>query len=79
MFDKLRIKEHMEVTDSNGRHLGIVDEVEDERIKLTRNDSADSLHHFIPLDQMDRVDDNRLYLKEGARIPEGLVSRAEMV
>lgn len=79
MFDKLRIKEHMEVTDAKGRHLGIVDEVENERIKLTKGDSADSMHHYIPLDQMDRVDDNRLYLKEGARIPEGLTGRTEMV
>ena len=79
MFDKLRIKEHMEVTDANGRHIGTVDEVEDERIKLTKSDSADSMHHYIPLDQMDRVDDNRLYLKEGARLPEGLNDRTAAV
>ncbi|WP_375291892.1 DUF2171 domain-containing protein [Qipengyuania sp.] len=79
MFDKLRIKEHMEVTDHAGRHLGTVDEVEDERIKLTKSDSADSFHHYIPLEQMDRVDDNRLYLKEGARIPEGLTGRTATV
>ena len=76
MFDKLRIKEHMEVSDTNGRHIGTVDEVEDDKIKLTKTDSADASHHFIPLDQVDKIDDNRVYLKAGARIPEGLVTPA---
>ncbi|WP_375545962.1 DUF2171 domain-containing protein [Tsuneonella litorea] len=68
----MRINEHMEVADCNGRHLGTVDEVEDDTIKLTRSDSSDGLHHFIPVDQVDKIDDNRVYLKEGARIPEGV-------
>lgn len=71
MFEKLRIKEHMEVTDCNGQHVGTVDEVEDERIKLTRSDSEDSLHHFLPLDAVDKIGDNRIYLKQGTPIPEG--------
>ena len=72
MFDKMRIKEHMEVTDSTGRHLGTVDSVKDDKIKLTKNDAKDGMHHFIPIDQLDKVEDNRLYLRSGAMIPEGL-------
>lgn len=71
MFEKLRIKEHMEVTDCRGQHVGTVDEVEDERIKLTRSDSKDGMHHFVGLEDIDRIDDNRIYLKEGTRVPIG--------
>jgi len=72
MFEKLRVKEHMEVTDINGQHLGTVDEIEDERIKLTKSDSSDNRHHFVSLDDIDRIDDNRIYLKAAAIIPEGV-------
>ena len=69
MFDhiveKIRINEHMEVTDSTGRHLGTVDSIEDERIKLTRSDSSDGQHHYVHLDAVDRIDDGRVYLKAG--------------
>ena len=71
MFEKLRIKEHMEITDSTGQHVGTVDEVEDERIKLTRTDSSDNMHHYLPLDAIEKIDDNRIYLKAGTQIPAG--------
>jgi hypothetical protein len=71
MFEKLRIKEHMEIVDSGGQHVGTVDEVDDDRIKLTRTDSTDGAHHFIPVDQVDKIDDNRIYLKQGTPVPMG--------
>ena len=74
MFEKLRIKEHMEVTNFEGKHLGTVDDVKDDRIKLTRTDSEDNMHHYMPLESVDRIDDNRVYLKQDATIPIGLVS-----
>lgn len=74
MFEKLRIKEHMEVADNSGQHVGTVDEVVDDRIKLTKTDSTDQSHHFIALDQIDRIDDNRIYLKQGTPIPLGVGS-----
>ena len=74
MFEKLRIKEHMDVVDSHGRHIGTVDEIVDDRIKLTRSDSSDGAHHFIAIDQVDRIDDNCVYLKQGTPIPMGLGS-----
>ena len=69
MFEKLRIKEHMEVADANGRHIGTVDEVEDDRIKLTRSDSDSGRHRFLMLDDVDKIDDNRVYLKQDATLP----------
>ena len=45
------VREHMEVIGADGIHLGTVDKVEGERIKLTRADSGqgshESHHHFI--------------------------------
>lgn len=72
MFEKLRIKEHMEVADAGGQHVGTVDEVEGERIKLTRSDSGDRQHHYIDLEAVERIDDNRVYLKQGTPIPAGV-------
>ncbi len=74
MFEKIRIKEHMEVTNFEGQHLGTVDDVEDDRIKLTRTDSEDNMHHYMPMDAVDRIDNNRVYLKQDATIPVGLAS-----
>lgn len=74
MFEKLRIKEHMEVTNFEGQHLGTVDDVDGDKIKLTRSDSSDDMHHYMPLDSVDRIDDNRVYLKQDATIPVGLAS-----
>ena len=72
MFEKFRIKEHMEVADSNGQHIGTVDDVDGDKIKLTKSDAADDMHHFLSMDDVEKIDDNRVYLKEGARIPTGL-------
>jgi len=69
MFEKLRIKEHMEVADPAGRHIGTVDEVDDDRIKLTRSDSEGGQHRFLNLHDVDRIDDNRVYLKQDATLP----------
>ncbi len=71
MFEKLRIREHMEVADASGNHVGTVDSVKDDQIKLTRSDSSDGAHHYIAFDNVDRIDDNRVYLKQGTPIPMG--------
>ena len=76
MFEKIRIKEHMEVADCNGQHVGTVDDVKDDAIKLTKSDSGDDMHHMISLEDVEKIDDNRVYLKQGARIPQGLGNKA---
>ncbi len=51
MGDFSTIREHMEVIGADGVHVGTVDRVEGDRIKLTRPDSGQSghegHHHFI--------------------------------
>lgn len=76
MFEKMRIKEHMEVADAKGLHVGTVDGVQDDKIKLTRSDSVDDMHHFLAVDDVERIDDNRIYLKQGTRLPAGLGNKA---
>ena len=71
MFEKLRIREHMEVTTHTGEHVGTVDNVHDDKIKLTRSDSSDGAHHFLSLENVEKIDDNRVYLKQGTPIPMG--------
>ena len=68
MADLSQIKEHAEVIGADGVHVGTVDHVQGDRIKLTRTDSPDNQHHYLPLDAVDRIDDNRVYLKEGAML-----------
>lgn len=45
------IKEHMEVIGADGVHIGTVDKVEGNRIKLTKKDSGEGAHkghhHYI--------------------------------
>ena len=44
------IREHMKVVGSCGMHVGTVDHVEGDRIKLTKNDpQAGGQHHSIPM------------------------------
>ena len=71
MFEKWRIKQHMEITDAAGQHIGTVDEVADGKIKLTRSDSSDGRHHYLSLDDVDKIEDNRVYLKAGTRLAAG--------
>jgi len=52
------IREHMDVIGSCGNKLGKVDHVQGSTIKLTKNDSPDGLHHFIPTSWVARVDEH---------------------
>lgn len=51
MADLSAVKEHMEVIGADGVHVGTVDKVEGDRIKLTKADSGEGSHkghhHFI--------------------------------
>ncbi|WP_379548339.1 DUF2171 domain-containing protein [Qipengyuania sp. DSG2-2] len=78
MFEKIRIKEHMEVVNSEGLHVGTVDALQDDKIKLTKSDSMDDMHHFLMIDDVEEITDNRVVLTKDARIPTGLGNKAEM-
>lgn len=41
------VQKHAEVIGADGVHVGTVDHVSKDRIKLTRKDSSDGHHHYI--------------------------------
>jgi hypothetical protein len=57
-----QIAKHQEVVDSAGNHVGTVDHVDGDRIKLTRKDSADGEHHYVALSQIDGIAGGRVRL-----------------
>ena len=59
------IREHMEVFGADGAHIGTVDRVEDNRIKLIRADSGvghEQHHHFIPKGLVAEVEGDQVRL-----------------
>ena len=53
-----QIREHMEVVGSDGKHVGTVDKVEGDRIKLTKQDDPDGTaqhHHYLPVSSVGSV------------------------
>jgi hypothetical protein len=60
------IKEHMSVIASCGKTVGKVDCVEGDTIKLTKKDSPDGQHHYIPLGWVGLVD-NHVHLTKNSR------------
>jgi hypothetical protein len=59
------VREHMDVICSCGSKLGVVDRVEGNSIKLTKNDSPDGQHHRIPFNWIDHVD-NHVHLTKNS-------------
>ena len=52
-----KIEEHMEVVGSDGEHVGIVDHLQDGKLKLIKHDSnADGQHHLIELSTIANID-----------------------
>ena len=47
MADLSLVQPHAEVIGADGVHVGTVDEMEGSRLKLTKADSPDHIHHFI--------------------------------
>ena len=78
MADLSAIKEHMEVIGADGVHVGTVDHVEGDRIKLTKKDSAAEIegaqdshsghHHFIPGGLVADVEGNTVRLSANADV-----------
>ena len=63
MANASQIREHMEVVGSDGQHVGTVDKLEGERIKLTKSDpQAQGQHHYLPLDTVASVEQNAVRL-----------------
>jgi hypothetical protein len=66
MTDRDAIKEHMEVIGADGAHVGTVDHLDGDRIKLTKADSGqgshEGHHHYIPLGLVAEVEGDKVRL-----------------
>ena len=59
------IREHMEVIGADGVHIGTVDRVEENRVKLIRSDSGlghEDHHHYIPKGLIAEVEGDKVRL-----------------
>ncbi len=72
MADLSRINEHAEVIGADGVHVGTVDKVEGNRIKLTKSDSGqgshEGHHHYIPGGLVASVEDGTVRLSANADV-----------
>ena len=76
MADTSQIREHMEVIGADGVHVGTVDKVEGDRIKLTKKDSGAEVsegtgsheghHHFISTGLIAGVEGDQVRLSANA-------------
>ena len=66
------IKEHMEVIGADGVHIGTVDSIEGDRIKLTKKDSGEGSHkghhHFIEKGLVADVEGDKVRLSAHASV-----------
>ena len=66
------ISEHMEVIGADGVHVGTVDRVDGERIKLVKADSGqgshEGHHHYIPIGLVAEVEGDQVRLSANADV-----------
>lgn len=83
MVDKSQIKEHAEVIGADGVHLGTVDHLDGDRIKLTKADSPQgpdgkgAKHHYIPLGLVAEIEGGKVRLSANADVAAELFEEAE--
>jgi hypothetical protein len=72
MATSSKIKEHMEIIGADGVHIGTVDRVEGQHIKMTKKDSGEGSHkghhHFVPMSLVAEVEGNRVRLSANADV-----------
>lgn len=72
MVEKSEIREHAEIIGADGVHVGTVDRVEGDRIKLTKKDSGEGSHrghhHFVPLLLVAEVESGTVRLSANADV-----------
>jgi hypothetical protein len=67
-MDTSQIKEHAEVIGADGVHVGTVDHVQGDRIKLTKKSSVDMRHHYISLGLVAEVEHGTVRLSANADV-----------
>ena len=74
------IREHMEVIGADGVHLGTVDRVEGDRIKLIRADSGlghEEHHHYIPRGLIADIEGDQVRLSARADVAADLFEQEQ--
>ena len=67
MIDSSQIREHMEVKGSDGQHVGTVDHMDGNRIKLTKSDpAAGGQHHYLELGMVKEIKNGAVCLNKSA-------------
>jgi hypothetical protein len=82
MVDTTQIQEHAEVIGADGVHLGTVDHVDGDRIKLSKSDSPQfegqgAKHHWIPLGLVADIEGGKIRLSANADVAFDLFEEAE--
>jgi hypothetical protein len=75
--DHSAIKEQMTVVGADGVHIGTVDHLDGERIKLTKADSGDGKHHYLPAGLVAAVEGDTVRLSANAANAVDLFEEAE--
>jgi hypothetical protein len=67
-----KLKEHMEVIGADGVHVGTIDRVENNRIKLTKADSGQGQHkghhHFVDVGLVSEIEGDKVRLSANAAV-----------
>ena len=74
------IREHMDVIGADGVHIGTVDRVEENRIKLIRADSGvahEDHHHYIPKGLVAEVEGDKVRLSANGDVVANLFEQEE--
>ncbi len=83
MVDATQIQEHATVIGADGVHVGTVDHVDGDRIKLTKNDSPSTedgqgqKHHYLPLGLVAEIEDGTVRLSATAQNAQDMFEEAE--
>jgi len=82
MVDASSIKEHAEVIGADGVHIGTVDHVDGDRIKLSKADSGQfegqgGKHHWLPIGLVVDVENGKVRLSANADVAADLFEEAE--
>jgi len=68
MVNLSSIPEHAEVIGADGVHVGTLDHVDGNRLKLTKKDSGDQRHHYIDAGLIAEVEGNKVRLSAKAEV-----------
>lgn len=81
MVDSSHIAEDAEVVGADGVHVGYVDHIKGDRIKLKRKDDAHGIEHahhrYIPLADVGSTEEGKVWLSANAALVEVLEEQDE--